>query len=125
VYTLAAPFFISCPSDNPPLPVKSFPRLAANTATTSPGSTLLFVTTDVHLAPAGNESIPLFAAFFQPAGPVFSPVIAIDEGVGPFETTVPEGVVPGQTYFVLTNCGERVGDDTVLAGPAIVEVVQD
>lgn len=34
---------------------------------------------------------------------------------------VPDGV-NGQSYVVLTACKDRVTDDTISAGPAIVEV---
>ena len=114
---------MECPADNVQIPLKAFPRLAALSATASPGQTIDFGTPGTHLAPADNSSIPLFAAWFQPTGPVFSEVIAIDNGIGPFQTTIPANLLHGQSYVVLTNCGERVGDDTVLAGPAIVEIV--
>lgn len=35
--------------------------------------------------------------------------------------TIPEGFA-GQSYVVLTGCDDYVSDDTVAAGPAIVEV---
>ena len=37
---------------------------------------------------------------------------------------VPEGTAPisGQSYVVLTGCNTTVSDDTVTAGPAIVEI---
>ncbi len=95
----------------------------SSTSPVTPGSTIRFITPGTHLLPSGNVSIPLYAAWMQATGPVFSDVIAIDEGLGPFETVVPATVLPGQTAFVLSNCGERVGDDTTLAGPALVEVL--
>ena len=95
----------------------------SSTSAVTPGATIQFVTPGTHLLPDGDANIPLYAAWMQPTGPLFSEVIAIDEGVGPFQTVVPAGVLPGQTYFVLSNCGERVGDDTTLAGPAAVEVL--
>ena len=38
-----------------------------------------------------------------------------------FEVKVPEGIA-GQSYLLLSNCKERVTDDTIVAGPVIVEV---
>lgn len=38
-----------------------------------------------------------------------------------YEIQVPEGV-DGQSYVVLTACKDRVSDETVIAGPAIVEI---
>ena len=95
----------------------------SSTSPVTSGATIQFVTPGTQLLPSGNASIPLYAAWMQPTGPVFSDVIAIDEGLGPFQTVVPASVLPGQTYFVLSNCGERVSDDTTLAGPALVEVL--
>lgn len=40
---------------------------------------------------------------------------------GGFTLKVPSGIA-GQNYIVLTRCNETVTDDTVVAGPAIVEV---
>lgn len=46
---------------------------------------------------------------------------------GGFSLTVPEtpegsATISGQSYVVLTGCNTTVSDDTVTAGPAIVEV---
>lgn len=38
-----------------------------------------------------------------------------------FQVTVPSGV-NGQSYLLLTNCNTTVTDDTVVAGPTVVEV---
>jgi rubrerythrin len=121
VYSLAAQFIVSCPSTNPPLPVKAFPRLTGP-STTTPGATITLGTPGSVLLPVNGTAsdIPLFAAWMQPRGPLFAPVSRTAAG---FVSVVPSGVLPGQSYVVLTNCGERVSDDTTLAGPAIVEVV--
>lgn len=52
-------------------------------------------------------------------GPVFVDLLA--GGEGGFQVQVPEGIA-GQSYFLLSNCKERVTDDTIVAGPVIVEV---
>jgi hypothetical protein len=57
-------------------------------------------------------------------GPVFTKAIPVEGG---FKVTIPEtpaGTAPlnGQSYVVLTGCDKVVSDDTVAAGPAIIEV---
>ena len=62
----------------------------------------------------------LYAAFVTVTGPIFVPVK--NEGQGTkFEVEIPAGVA-GQTYVVLNNGDKEVSDDTIVAGPAIVEV---
>ena len=39
-----------------------------------------------------------------------------------FSVRVPAKVT-GQSYIILTKCNETVSDDTVVAGPAIFEVI--
>lgn len=118
VYTLAAPFIISCPASNPALPVKAFPSLAlGTTGTIRTGSTITLLTPGYILKPVDGKA-PLYAAFITLTGPIFVPATPVDGG---FSTKVPAGV-EGQSYVVLTSCNETVNDDTVAAGPAIVEV---
>ena len=74
VYTLAAPFIVSCPSDNPTLPVKAFPMLKAspnNPANITAGSTITALTPGYTLKAADGSS-PVYAAFITVTGPVFS-----------------------------------------------------
>ena len=121
VYTLAAPFIVSCPKDNPALPLKPFPSLAvapsATKAIPAVGSTVTILTPGYLLKPADGVS-PIFAAFITVAGPVVVSTKAVDGG---FELVIPAGI-SGQAYVVLTGCNGTVTDDTVAAGPAIIEV---
>ncbi|KAF1829317.1 hypothetical protein BDW02DRAFT_602646 [Decorospora gaudefroyi] len=114
VYTLAAQFIKSCPETNAPLPVKAFPALAASSA-----DPMIQVGSKVMLALNGVViEGTVYAAFITVAGPVFVDVTKADGG---FEVTVPEGIA-GQSYVVLTSCNGTATDDTIVAGPAIVEV---
>lgn len=70
------------------------------------------------LAP-GSARAQLYGAFVSVLGPVFVDLVKNQQGA--FEVKVPEGVA-GQSYFLLSSCKERVTDDTIVAGPAIVEV---
>ncbi|KAF2027202.1 hypothetical protein EK21DRAFT_115096 [Setomelanomma holmii] len=115
VYTLAAQFITSCPSTNPPLPVKAFPALTASSKD-SPikvGSTVTLATKGYKIQ--GGE---VYAAFITVTGPVFVDAKAVDGG---YAVVVPKGIA-GQSYVVLTSCNTAATDDTIVAGPAIVEV---
>ena len=129
VYTLAAPFIVSCPPGNPTLPVKAFPSLAlATTGNITAGSNITLQTPGYMLKPSDGVS-PIYAAFITVAGPVFVNATAVSNSAvdgggfvdGGFTLQVPSGIA-GQSYVVLTGCNSTVTDDTVAAGPAIVEV---
>lgn len=60
----------------------------------------------------------VYAAFPAVTGPTFVEVTAADGGVA---VKIPQGFA-GQTYVVLTNGNKAVNDNTVLAGPALIEV---
>ncbi|KAI0144725.1 Ferritin/ribonucleotide reductase [Pestalotiopsis sp. NC0098] len=116
VYTLAAPFITSCPADNPTLPVKAFPSLSLDPSTTTPikaGDKVTLLTPGYSV-----EGGPVYAAFIAVTGPTFVEATAVDGG---FSVEIPEGFA-GQTYAVLTGCNETVSDDTVVAGPALIEI---
>ena len=118
VYTLAAPFIVSCPTTNPALPVKAFPSLSVGTSgTIKSGDKITLLTTGYTLV-AVDGSSPLYAAFITITGPIFVDAKPVDGG---FEVVVPKGV-NGQSYVVTTGCKDVVSDDTVAAGPAIVEI---
>ena len=57
-------------------------------------------------------------------GPVFAAATATDGGFTVTIPSAPEGGAPiaGQSYVVLTGCNTVVTDDTVAAGPAILEI---
>jgi len=118
VYTLAAQFIVSCPSTNPALPVKAFPVLSlGTTGTIMSGSTITLLTKGYTLVAVDGTS-PLYAAFITLTGPIFVKATPVDGG---FSVVVPAGI-NGQSYVVLTGCKDVVTDDTVVAGPAIVEI---
>ncbi|KAH6652369.1 ferritin-like domain-containing protein [Truncatella angustata] len=114
VYSLASPFITSCPSSNPALPVKAFPALAlGTTGTIETGSTVTLLTTGYSVTGG-----PVYAAFIAVTGPTFVEATPVDGG---FSVEIPEGF-KGQTYAVLTGCNEGVSDETVVAGPALIEI---
>ena len=120
VFTLAAGFIVSCPKENPALPLKPFPTLALAPSAPSPivaGSKITLLTPGYALKPADGSS-PIFGAFITVTGPLIVAATPVDGG---FEVEVPKGV-NGQSYVVLTGCNGTVTDDTVAAGPAIVEI---
>lgn len=125
VYTLAAPFIVECPSDNPPLPVKAFPTLVSSpdNGNITTGSKITLLTPGSIVKPANGTS-QIYGAFITVTGPVFAPATAVDGGFTLTVPEAPEGTAPiaGQTYVVLTGCNTTVTDETVAAGPAILEV---
>lgn len=114
VYTLAAGFIKSCPSTNVALPVKAFPALSASSkdSPVKTGSTVLLGTTGYKIEGT------VYAAFIAVTGPTFVEAKAVNGG---YEVVVPKGFA-GQSYVVLTSCNTAATDDTILAGPAVVEI---
>ncbi|KAL6711668.1 hypothetical protein ACN47E_004602 [Coniothyrium glycines] len=114
VFTLAAQFITSCPETNPTLPVKAFPVLTATStdATIKTGSKLTLNTKGYKVEGT------VYAAFITVTGPIFVETKAV---YGGFEVNVPKGIA-GQSYVVLTSCNTDASDDSIVAGPAIVEI---
>ena len=106
VYSLAAPFIKSCPSSNPPLPVKAFPSLTFP-AGSKPGQKVI-LTFD-----KGNSTSDLFVAFYTGLSQEFAPV-AQDKSV-----TIPKDLI-GTVYAVVSTNGTMATDATTVAGPAIL-----
>ncbi|KAM3511819.1 hypothetical protein MY11210_004510 [Beauveria gryllotalpidicola] len=120
VYSLASGFITSCPETNPALPVKAFPAVAVAADTKMPikaGDEIVLQTPGYQLKGA-NSDTKIYAAFIAVTGPVFADATPVDGG---FKVQIPEGFA-GQTYAVLTSCKDAVNDDTIAAGPAIVEI---
>lgn len=120
VYSLASGFIKSCPESNPALPVKAFPAVAVSPDTEMPiktGSEVVLQTPGYELK-GKEENTKVYAAFIAVTGPVFADATPVDGG---FKVTIPEGFA-GQTYAVLTSCKDAVNDDTIAAGPAIIEI---
>ena len=121
VHTLASAFIKSCPADNPPLPVKAYPAIAATAAgPVAAGQTVQIKSAATVLAP-GSSTAKLYAAFITAGGPVFADLTPAGDGVN-FSVKVPATGVVGQSYLVLCNCADRVDDGTIVAGPAVLEV---
>ena len=118
VYSLASGFITSCPKSNPALPVKAFPALTATSDKESimTGDMVTLMTPGTTVKAADGQKV--YAAFIAVTGPTFVEAKPVDGG---FSVEIPEGFA-GQTYVVLTGCNEAVSDDTVAAGPAIIEV---
>jgi hypothetical protein len=70
------------------------------------------------LESANGGQSDIYAAFISVTGPTFVPATPVNGG---FSVTIPAGFA-GQSYVVLTGCKDAVTDDTVAAGPAIIEV---
>ena len=120
VYTLAAGFIVSCPDSSPKLPVKAFPKLMLDPATSMPvkaGNVVTLLTPDYTLQAASGVAT-IYAAFISVSGPSFAVATPVDGG---FTVTIPEDF-NGQSYAVLTSCNETVSDETTAAGPVLIEV---
>ncbi|PMB66339.1 Protein rds1 [Beauveria bassiana] len=120
VYSLASGFIKSCPETNPALPVKAFPAVAVAADTKMPikaGDEIVLQTPGYQIQGA-NSDTKIYAAFIAVTGPVFVDATPVDGG---FKVQIPEGFA-GQTYAVLTSCKDAVNDDTIAAGPAIIEI---
>jgi hypothetical protein len=121
VYSLAAQFITSCPSDNPALPVKAFPAISATPAGVAlPGDSL-------NLTVASPVSAT--AAFFITAtGPVQAELSGDGQS---YCVTIPnnadktKNAQSGQEYIVLTNDDSTVSDETIVAGPLVVEIADN
>jgi hypothetical protein len=117
VYSIAAPFFVSCPSTNQALSVKAYPSLAL--ASGLPTAAGAVITVKPESIPTGE-----FHVTFVSGLDIIS-VKASCTHDGYVFAVVPKGV-SGQSYVFLTsdNSG-AVTDATVIAGPAIVEVTPE
>lgn len=67
---------------------------------------------------AGNGASSMYFAFLTVTGPVTGIAIPVEGG---FQIVVPKGI-NGQSYVVLNGCEEEVNDETIAAGPAIIEI---
>ncbi|KAF8069906.1 ferritin-like domain-containing protein [Lyophyllum atratum] len=107
VFSLAAPFFESCPSDNPALPVKAFPGLTfAGKAKPGSPSTIAFEAT----APSDT---PLYAVFFSGLSQTAVPITDSKS------ITIPKDLI-GTVYAVISTSDTKASDDNIIAGPAIL-----
>lgn len=122
MHSLAHGFIVSCPAGTPPLPVKAFSALALSTTGTGKGTITtgsnITITTPGYVVAPKDERAHLYGAFVSVKGPVFVDLVEVQGG---FQVQVPNEIA-GQSYFLLSSCKERVSDDTIVAGPVIVEV---
>lgn len=74
VYTLAAPFIVSCPTSNVKLPVKAFPTLTSSpkNGNITAGSTITLLTPG-SIVKAADGSSQIYGAFITVTGPIFVP----------------------------------------------------
>lgn len=117
VYTVASPFIVSCPESNAMLPVKAFPSLMMSSMKPAMEGSKVHLMTGPGFKASDNKD--LHAAFVTVTGPVWAPLSS--DGEGKFTVTIPKGVA-GQSYVVLTKGNTKATDDTIVAGPAIIEV---
>ncbi|KAK8175991.1 Ferritin/ribonucleotide reductase [Phyllosticta citrichinensis] len=119
VYTLASGFVVDCPKANNKPPFGPFPALKAASidgSAVTTGSILELTTPGADVVAVGNATV--YAAFITATGPVS---IAAQKAKTGYTVTVPQGV-KGQSYLVLTGCADDASDDTIVAGPAVVEI---
>lgn len=116
VYTLASAFIASCPKSNGKLPVKAFPSLTATSSekTIMPGSMVTLKAGEDYM-----KKDHVNAAFITVTGPVWADLKPM--GNGEFTVTVPKDIM-GQSYVVLTKGDKQVTDETICAGPAVLQV---
>ncbi|KAI9641933.1 hypothetical protein NHQ30_009802 [Ciborinia camelliae] len=118
VYSLAGQFILKCPSTNTALSVKAFPALEVREAgSIHSGDTITLLTPGYEFLMADNAS-SMYFAFLTVTGPLTGIAIPVEGG---FQVVVPEGI-NGQSYVVLTVCEKEVNDETIAAGPAIIEI---
>ncbi|KAL9629585.1 MAG: hypothetical protein Q9164_006818 [Protoblastenia rupestris] len=115
VFTLAAQFILSCPPDNPALPVMAFPALTATQGVPAAAGMMFTFT--------ANGTVPdtFFVVFVSGLETTSVPGSLMDGGM--ISATIPPTAM-GQTY-VFVSAAETNGtimDEMVLFGPAVVEV---
>jgi len=120
VHTLAHGFIVSCPPDNPTFPVKAFPGLTVTTTGKITSGMTIGVQTAGYALSSADTNAHLYAAFVTVTGPDWALLEPAGDGKN-FQVTVPAGV-NGQSYLLFSNCNETVSDNTVVAGPTIIEV---
>ncbi|KAJ7782461.1 ferritin-like domain-containing protein [Mycena maculata] len=113
VYSLAAPFIVSCPAANSAaLPsLTAYPALAFADAHARAGTTATLT--------FASNSKASFVAFVSGAGtPVFVPLQSGNRVAIP-------GSLRGLVFVFVTSDGGRVDDSTTIAGPALLNVAFD
>lgn len=118
VYSLAAPFIVSCPATNPALPVSAFPTLTLTAGGTAPEDVVGQYLTFTSASPlAANTAYYLHFLSGLDDYPV---KVAVGAG-NQVSANIPAGVA-GQVYVILTATEDDVTDANTIAGPAIIDV---
>lgn len=116
VYSLAALFITGCPSSSAPLPtLKAFPALSV--LSYSPAWVGLTIT----VKPAKPVTVAA-AWWITVLGPVQGTLTPRGDQ---YDVLVPAGVQAGQEYLVLTSDTNKPTDDNIVAGPAVVPIVDN
>ncbi|KAG6872917.1 hypothetical protein C0995_005175 [Termitomyces sp. Mi166 len=106
-FTLAAPFFVDCPSSNPPLVgVRANPSLTFP-SNSNPGQTVSVEFESV------NSNRKHFAVFLFGLEQI---VVPVNKG----RVTIPERLA-GQVYCLISDSPNGVTDGTTVAGPAVLQ----
>ncbi|GLB44987.1 putative ferritin-like domain containing protein [Lyophyllum shimeji] len=108
-YTLASGFIVSCPRDNPPLPVRVFPKLTFP-PNAKPGDTVVLTFNN----PFGPR-VKLWVAFLSGATRTPILVAIINRRV-----TIPR-ILKGQVYAIVSTSQFTVRDRDTVAGPALLQ----
>ena len=121
IYAMAAQYIVACPESNPKLPIKEYPHLALGTkGSIEVGGSITLETSNSTSMTVGSDG-EMSGAFISRTGVIFVAVVVVDSG---YTVQVPEGV-EGLSYVVLVAGNVTVDEDTILAGPATVEVCLD
>lgn len=120
MYTLAHGFIVLCPSDNPTFPVKAFPGLSVTTTGMISSGQVVGVQIDDYVLVPHDKQAHLFAAFVMANGADWALLTPSGDGMN-FQVTVPASV-NGQSYLLLNDCNTTGTDQTVVAGPTLLEV---
>lgn len=122
VFSLAAMFITGFAPGDPQLPFKAFPPLTLSCSQFPyvSGSSSVTFPNAAQLYPA-QDGCPIFAAFFSGLQPFIVPVHTVGQDY--MVEQLPQGI-SGQTYVVLTKDPAKATDETIIAGPAVLEVYQ-
>ncbi|SMY21853.1 unnamed protein product [Zymoseptoria tritici ST99CH_1A5] len=110
VYTLASPFITKNNNPNADLPVMAYTGLSYAGAPAAIGSTIEVT--------SAKEVSATEAYFYSVTGPIKA---GLSGSGSTYQITIPEGTPAGQSYAVLTKGGLPT-DETIVAGPAIIEI---
>lgn len=121
VHTMAHGFIVSCPANNPTFPIRAFPGLTVTTTGTITTGQTINVQTDKYVLAAADSKAHLYAAFITAGGPVWAKMTPQKHDGMNFGITIPAGIY-GQSYLLFNNCNDTVNDNTVVAGPTLMEV---